>query len=123
MRRRRVSRAGELLLTALGQGVHETFSENSFAAFDLGHAVSEAGVEQRSGLLGQLFFNVEEVEGVGDDLGWLLELAEFDEALDALFGGGVKGDRRGGSIRRAGGAEGGGASLRRSGGPYFDYGS
>ena len=85
----------------------------ALAASCLGEGAVQAGVDgffvaEKPVFLSAL--GLDEVEGVGEQLGRLAEGPSIELALDALFGGGVEGDGHGMSIRRA-----------RSGGKRFRH--
>lgn len=72
----------------------------ALASFGFSEAEVEAVVNGVAVTQEPVFLGFEEVEGVGDDLGGVVEVASVEFTLDALFGLGVEGEVHGGSIRR-----------------------
>ena len=77
--------------TQFCEKIADLISGDPFAAVDLGKALVEVFGD---GLLvaEPVILGVEEIEGVGDDLGWFAIAAKVDLPLDALFGFGVQGE-------------------------------
>jgi hypothetical protein len=73
-----------------------------FAAFALGDALFEVGVESGAAGEGVFALGFDEVEGVGDEVGGFAITADGELLLEELFGGGIEGERHGESIPLAG---------------------
>lgn len=92
--------AGERLVgAASGHAGAELFFGVAFATVGLGAALCETR-EQCSVARVEFCFGLDEIEGVGEQLGGFAEGAAVELALDSLFGGGVEGDGHGTSIDR-----------------------
>ena len=71
----------------------------AFATVGLGAALCKTG-EQCSVARVEFCFGLDEIEGVGEQLGRFAEGTAVELALDSQFDGGVEGDGHGMSIRR-----------------------
>ena len=135
--RRRDNKRTHLACGSLfGEIVEELIAGYAFATSDLGHALSETLVQRGFVVDEPVFFGVEKVESVCDDLRRLAEVASVEFTLDTLFGLSVEGEIHGASISRgdglagvAGGREAGQSSrlrlhsgLRQRGSPVIAVG-
>jgi hypothetical protein len=74
------------------EDIEQAVAGYAFAAVDLGHALFEPCVECRLAEFKPLFFGLEKVESLLDDLGGGAVVAAVEFALDALIGCGIEGD-------------------------------
>jgi len=88
-----------LVGTAFGHAGAELFFGVAFPSVGLGAALCKTR-EQCSVARVEFCFGLDEIEGVGEQLGGFAEGTAVELALDSLFDGGIEGDSHGMSIRR-----------------------